>query len=114
MDASGDIVLEDMTEAYGEDTHYVVGYWNKGEVDFLYSVRLTLLAPAEGQDPEVFLDSFVTVEEHDTLRAITFSREDVKNAAEALGYTEDQYDVTFTFVPLGGDHMYDYSVTFTD
>jgi hypothetical protein len=37
----------------------------------------------------------------------------VLKAAEDLGYTEEEYDVTFVFVAYGADGLYDYAITFT-
>ena len=35
-------------------------------------------------------------------------------AADALGYAEGTYDVAISFVPVGADGSYDYSVIFSD
>lgn len=40
--ASDGIILEDLTNAYGNGTSYVIGYWNKGEAEFVNSVCIVL------------------------------------------------------------------------
>ncbi len=112
--ASGDIVLEDMSEEYGNGTHYVVGYWNRNNVQYVYNISLILKTPLDNGDDQVFLDGNIAVTEHSEIRALTFSAEDVEAAASAMGYTPDQYDVRFAFVPLGADGTLDYAITFTN
>jgi hypothetical protein len=59
---------------------------------------------------EIFIE--VEVTERDDVRALTFSKEAVQAAAEALGLAE--YDVRFTFVPYGADGSFDYAITLTE
>ena len=47
--ASGSIVIEDMTKAYGNDTAYVVGYWNRGNVQ-VYTYLSVIL---DGREQDV-------------------------------------------------------------
>ncbi len=107
--ADGSIVMEDMTEQYGDDVNYVVGYWNRKSVKYTYYVSLVL---KDTEADDVFLENIVCTEMTD-VRAYSFSKADVAAAAEALGYTADQYDVKFTFVPEGADGSYDYAIVFT-
>ena len=111
--ASGEIVMEDLTEAYGNGENYVVGYWNRDKVDFIYNVSLILHTPLENGDDQIVLTdiTFTSLEE---VVAISFSKSDVAAAAEALGYSADAYDVRFSFGPLGSDSTLDYASTFTD
>ena len=111
--ASGEIVMEDLTEAYGNGENYVVGYWNRDKVDFIYNVSLILHTPLENGDDQIILTdiTFTSLEE---VVAISFSKSDVAAAAEALGYSADEYDVRFSFVPVGSDSTLDYAITFTD
>ena len=106
--ASGAIVMEDMTAAYGADVNYIVGYWNRDEVKYTYYVSLVL---KDVEADEVFVE--VECTETEDIRAYSISKEAVAKAAEALGYTADQYDVKFTFVPEGADGNYDYAIVFT-
>ena len=106
--ASGSIVMEDMSDKYGEDVNYVVGYWNREKVKYTYYVSLVL---KDVEADEVFVE--VECTETEGLRAYSISKEAVAKAAEALGYTADQYDVKFTFVPEGADGSYDYAIVFT-
>lgn len=107
--ADGQIVLEDMTDAYGNGTNYVIGYWANNEVDFMYYVSIVLRATGE----DIILDG-VTITDSSTVRAKVFSKSEVEQLASALGYTADQYDVRFAFVPVGADGSFDYAVTLTE
>ena len=105
--ADGSVVLEDLTVAYGEETNYVVGYWNQTEVDFTYYVSLIL---ETGE--EIILEG-ISFTEIEGVRAVAFSKAEVAEKATALGYEVGTYDVRFAFVPYGADSSFDYAVTFT-
>lgn len=111
--ANGQIILEDMMDDYGNGTHYVVGYCVRNEVNFMYYVSLVLHTPLDNGDDEIILDD-VNITDRSDIRAKTFSISEVQALAQALGYSADEYDVRFTFVPEGGDLSFDYSLTFTD
>ena len=111
--ASGEIVMEDLTEAYGNGENYVVGYWNRDKVDFIYNVSLILHTPLENGDDQIVLTDITFTSLEDVV-AISFSKSDVAAAAEALGYSADEYDVRFSFVPVGSDSSLDYAITFTE
>ncbi len=115
--ASGQIIMEDMTETYGNDTSYVVGYWNKGNVDFTYYVSVV---PTSSNEEEIVLTDIDFTEmarEEDGIQAISFNKTEVETAAkkavEAEKYT-GEYVLRFTFVPVGSDGNFDYAITFTD
>jgi len=115
--ASGQIIMEDMTETYGNDTSYVVGYWNKGNVDFTYYVSVV---PTSSNKEEIILTDIDFTEmarEEDGIQAISFNKTEVETAAkkvvEAEKYT-GEYVLRFTFVPVGSDGNFDYAITFTD
>ena len=105
--ADGSVVLEDLTVAYGEETNYVVGYWNQTEVDFTYYVSLIL---ETGE--EIILEG-ISFTEIEGVRAVAFSKAEVAEKATALGREVGTYDVRFAFVPYGADSSFDYAVTFT-
>ena len=111
--ASGEIVFEDLTEQYGEDKNYVIGYYNRDNVDFIYYVSLILRDVSEEDENEVILDFYDFIELDDP-RAISFSKSAIAQLATELGYTEEEYDVRFTFVPVGADGSFDYAITLTD
>ena len=111
--ASGEIVMEDLTEEYGNGENYVVGYWNRGEVQFLRNVSLMLHTPLDNGNDQIVLSEIEFIELED-VRAISFSKEAVEQAALALGYSADEYDVRFSFVPMGSDSSFDYAITFSD
>ena len=104
---SGDIILEDLTEAYGDGEYYVVGYCYLTDVWFDYYVSLIL----EGGIDIPILSGMEFIE-LDGVRAVAFSKAAVDEWALANGYTK--YDVRLSFVPEGGDGSFDYGITFTE
>ena len=106
---SGEVVLEDLTEKYGNGEYYVVGYWNRGMVEFSYYVAI--IDKATGND--IYLES-IQLLEHDTLRAVVVSIADIQAAALELGYEVGTYETTIVFVPERADGSFDYAVTFSD
>lgn len=104
--ASGDIILEDLTDSYGNGENYVVGYYIRNEVAFTKYVSLLL---ADGTEIIVDGISFITVY---GLRTVAFSKAAVDACAAQNGYTD--YTVRFSFVPYGADGSFDYAVTFTE
>lgn len=114
--ADGTIVVEDLTEAYGEGTDFVVGYWNRSEVQFVYNLSVML-----GEEYDIVLDGITFTEltrDVDGITAITFNQQAAKEAAiaalEAAGCTDTTgYELRFAFVPLSSDSDFDYAITFT-
>ena len=100
---SGDIILEDLSEQYGNGDSYVVGYYARNNVAFTQYVSLIL---ANGE--EVILD--VEVLPMDNVRAFSFSKAAVKEAAKEYS----DYLIRFTFVPEGADGSLDYAITFEE
>jgi len=104
---SGDIIMEDLTDTYGNGEYYVVGYYARNNVEFSKYVSLVL---ADGTTIDVFTGiEFTTI---DGIRAYAFSKAAVEAWATENGYTD--YDVRFSFVPVGSDGSFDYGVTFTE
>lgn len=118
--ASGEIVLEDMTDSYGAGENYVVGYWNRGAVDALRYVSVVLKDAAEGENDELVLtdiDFTYLTRNEDGITAIRFSQAAVQSSAEKAvadaGYT-GSYVIRFTFVPKYAEDTLDYAITFDD
>ena len=115
--SSGSIVLEDLSEAYGNGTNYVIGYWNRGEVAINPYVSV-ILNDIEGDvDNERVLEGIEFKEltvANDGVRALAFNKADVQGkAAEAIanaGYT-GSYAIRITFVPTGAEDDLDYAIT---
>ena len=104
---SGSIIMEDLTDAYGNGEYYVVGYYLQNGVDF--SQYVSLILPS-GEEVAIWSGiDFVTIGD---LRAVAFSKAAVDAWAAANGYTD--YDVRFSFVPVGSDGSFDYGITFTE
>ena len=99
--------MEDLTEAYGNGEYYVVGYYAYNNIEFSQYVSLIL---ADGTEVAIWSGiDFITM---DGIRAFAFSKAAVEAWAAENGYTD--YDVRFSFVPVGSDGSFDYGVTFTE
>ena len=109
--ASGDVVFEDLTEQYGNDENYVVGYWNRNNVEFLYYASIILKTSLADGNNEIILENIEFFELED-VRAIAFAKSAAEEAARKLGYSPEDYDVRFTLVPVGSDGSFDYAITF--
>ena len=104
---SGNVILEDLSYQYGNGTHYVVGYYVYDYLQFTYYVSIIL---ESGE--EIILDGINFIES-DKPRAISFSMAEVESALASKGYSFDDGDVRFAFVPVGADGSFDYAITFT-
>jgi len=102
--ASGDIIMEDLTEKYGNGELYVVGYYSVKDIPFSSYVSLILADGTEVVCPEI---NFTEIE---GLRAIAFSKADVEAWATENGYAD--WDVRFAFVPETAEGSLDYAITF--
>ncbi len=111
--ADGDIIFEDLSGRYGKGTSYVAGYYSYSGVAFTYYVSLILHEPLENGNDEIVL-SDISFTELTEVRAISFLKSEVEREAEDLGYSADEYDVRFAFVPVGSDGSFDYAITFTE
>ena len=114
--ASGNIVMEDLTESYGEGVNYVIGYWNKTGMPVTNYVSVVLKDVTEGDDELVLgIPVKELYAEVDGITAISFSKEETAAAAqemvENVGYTGD-YVIRFAFVPVEGEDTLDYAITF--
>ena len=112
--ASGGIVLEDASDLDDDDDTYIVGYYYRDFGDKFEIVYAITLVDEYGNEL-----AFIDLDEHGIIiapwgtgRYITFSKSAVMNAAKKLGYTEDQYDIRISFVPVGWENDLDYAVTF--
>ena len=108
--ASGDIVMEDFTDKYGNGEYYVAGYYNRSKIEFLTYISILI-----GGDPnnEIILQNVEVMLESDKYVGAYASIAQIAAAAEALGYKDGEYLVKLAFVPLGSDGSHDYAVTFT-
>ncbi len=118
--ASGTIILEDLTEAWGNGTDYVVGYWNRGnDLKTLKYVSVILNDVEEGGDidNEILLDIETKdlMEATESINAVSFNQAETldaaKSAMEAINYT-GSYAIRFTFVPMDEEDTLDYAITF--
>ncbi|MBO7303302.1 MAG: hypothetical protein J6U68_03855, partial [Clostridia bacterium] len=103
-DADGNIVMEDLTEKYGNGENYVVGYYVKDDTGFTTYVSIVL---ADGTEKLTAVDVYAV----DGIRAYAFSKAEVAAWAEENNCGEG-YSVKFVFVPEGSDGSFDYAITF--
>ena len=118
--ASGEIVLEDMTDSHGAGSNYVVGYWNRGGVDALRYVSVVLKDAAADENDELVLtdiDFTYLTRKDDGITAVSFSQEAVRLSAQKAvadaGYT-GEYAIRFIFVPKYSADTLDYAITFDE
>jgi hypothetical protein len=109
------MVIEDLTEQYGNGVNYVIGYWNRSNVEFEVLVSLIYLDANGEEEQHVLFDgidiNFVT----DPYIGLWVSKAQVKAAAEKAGFAdENAYDVRISFVPVTSSSEFDYAITFGD
>lgn len=114
--ADGSIVVEDMSQQYGENTNYVIGYWIRTDVEF--TVYASVILDDRTEDNELILEfnDFTHLNrDSDGICALSASQAAVQAAAEAAlaqaGYS-GSYAIRITFVPINGDGTLDYAITF--
>ena len=116
--ASGEVILEDMTGLYGNNEYYVAGYKSYNYVEYGWYVALYLLngktVEIDGEAVDIVELYEIEVTERDDVRAVMFSIAAVKEAAEALGLSPEDYEVRLSFVPYGADDADDYGITFDE
>ena len=106
--SSGNIILEDLTDEYGNGTHYVVGYYEREYLQFSNFVTFIL-----GDGTEVEL-GIINCEQDENPRAIYISKAEVESAVESKGYSLSDGDVRIAFVPYTSAGTLDYAITLTD
>ena len=114
--ASGSIVLEQISDKGAAET--VIGYWNRGEIQFIPVLTVVLNDAAEGTDDQLdvagveirFLNKM-----NDGVQAVAWESAQAKAAAEAAvaqaGY-KGSYALKITFVPVNSGDTLDYAITF--
>ncbi len=110
--ASGDIVLEDASDIDEDEDTYIVGYYYRmgDKFEVIYAITLIL---ESGEEIFVDLDEHgIAIAPWHTGKYVTFSKSAVINAAKKMGYTEDQFDIRISFVPVGWENDLDYAITF--
>ena len=126
--ASGSIVMEDMTNKYGNGENYVLGYWMRTFVQFTPYASVVFNTPVV--DPttglemtEMILFGFNPDQFHyesDEYVGIYVSKAYFEELAAAtladwgIEATRDMYDFKITFVPDGADSNFVYGMTFSD
>ena len=117
--ANGSIVMEDLTASHGNETDFVIGYWNRNDIPVSYYVSVVLNELGEDAENDRVLQDIAFTElnrEEDGITAISFNKEDTLNKAkelvESLNYS-GSYDIRFTFVPQYDDTTLDYAITLT-
>ena len=113
--ASGDIVLEDLSEVYGSGEDYVIGYWNRTDGEFLVKASVILYDLPEGSN-ELYLEGieFLDVEVEGVSAKyanMPLLRQTALETVEMNGY-EGSYGIRVSFVPLEGTSDQDCAITF--
>ena len=85
----------------------IAGYRLNTEVEFTYYISLIL-----ENDEEVAIFGDIQITHLDGVRAYAFSKTAVEEWALANGY--DNYEIRFSFVPIGSDGSFDYAITFAE
>ena len=111
--------MEDLTASHGNETDFVIGYWNRNDIPVSYYVSVVLNELGEDAENDRVLNDIAFTElnrEEDGITAISFAKEDTLNKAkelvESLNYS-GSYDIRFTFVPQYDDTTLDYAITLT-
>ena len=107
-EADGAIWLEDLSATYGNGTNYVIGFWNRDNIEFVNNI---VIVTADGE--EVVLSGIgftVLTEEVNGITAISINKAEVGAAMSAAGVTGD---IRIAFVPLGNGTDLDYAITLT-
>ena len=106
-EADGSIVLEDMSAAYGNGSNYVIGFWNRNDIDFINNITIV-----NGEEETLLtgINFKVLTKDVDGINAISISQAEVEAAMKAAGVTGD---VRIVFVPTGGGTDLDYAITLT-
>ena len=111
--ASGSIVLEDASDLDDDDDTYIIGYYIRDYGKFEYIYAITLVNEWGDELAFIDLDEFgIVITPWGDGSYIMFSKSAVINAAAALGYTEEEYDIRFSFVPVNWYEDLDYAITF--
>ena len=118
--ASGSIVMEDLTEEYGNGENYVVGYWNRDDIEFMPTISVILDVP-EGCLDEVYLEGVEfgylnkVAGDVNTITAVTFDAATVEamaaQAVSDVGFSGN-YAIRITFLPINGEDELEYAITF--
>ena len=120
--ASGVVVMEDLTddENWGSDTDYVIGYWNRENVQFTVELSVIFNDRDENhEDGNQFVLTGIEIADHtkenDGFVGKSFNKAAAIEAAEAKmeeqGYT-GSFSIRINFVPANDDTDLDYAITF--
>ncbi len=111
--ASGSIVLEEMPD----DVNYIIGYWNRGGIDFNAYAAAVLNDVEADTDNEIVLTDIqfdMWEAETDGITALVTDKAALRNAAaqavSEAGYT-GSYAIRISFVPVNSTDELDYSIT---
>ena len=100
----GSVVMEDLTEAKGNGTNFVIGYWfTRGGFDYIVAVSLVV----DGVEEPILLEVSAT---DDGTSLIFVDIAAVAAEVEELGYSMYSESVRVNIVPVGGG-SFDYAVT---
>ena len=106
---NGSVSLEDLTAKLGGGSDFVIGYWNKENIPYIFTVALVLAGTEEfvELDVEPYYDdgSKVYISIADVVSAVA-----AKAEADGAEYSICKDSVRIVFLPVGGSD-FDYSIT---
>ncbi len=107
--ADGAIILEDLTAKHGNNTNYVIGFFNRGGINFVNNVSIVT---ADGEIVTLTGINFTILKySTDGVTAVSVDIAEVQAAATAAGVDGD---VRIAFVPTGSGTDLDYAITLTE
>ena len=110
-DASGSIVLEDFSEAYGNGTSYVIGYWNRGNLDI--GLRALIMATnTDGELVQVYtLQTSGALETQETTgRNVIVYSQSIWDEITSLGYEPDSCVLRISIEGVRDSEVFDYAM----
>jgi len=107
--ADGAVVLEDMSDEYGKDTNYVIGYWDKASAGFATIYVSVVDGENETILATVSYDTLTYME--DGICAISINKAEV---AAAMAEQNLSGDIRVTFNPNGSNGDIDFAITLTE
>ena len=110
--ADGDVILEDLTDRFGNGENYVVGYLLYTSIEFEYHVSVV------DKEGNIICDLPVEINfVNDEYCGLWISKAQCEAAAAEilplLGF-DGEYDIRVSFVPVDSDGSFDYGITFGD
>lgn len=109
--SSGAIVLEDASDMDSDSDTLIVGYYNRGNIEYILNVTLILNEPLEDGNDQILVEG-VDISYLSNGRYVVILQSNVEALALELGYEAGQYNIRLSFVPVNYYDDLDYAITF--